>query len=639
MTTVTDSSSDTASDGGEPAAVADADVTAASGPGRWGRLPVLATLAAVYIAVAAPTRVAAINPLGSTPTFVLVAAAGLVALLLCPRPSWFLRGCLAGAAGLGAVVAAGAGRTLMVWLAVALLLTVWTTAGRRLAPGLPEAAPGSAVPVVAASFVAVRAGSQLGANWQPLAALAAGGVVALLWSWILPVDLRDRLTGMGHAIDRVLTAVIAVPAAAVAWVGGRLGALVARRDTEAGWSAPAPAAVHSRSPRSADRPRRRLRPWTVPVAAVALVGLSGWFGFRTLGGDDPASTLAAGPGGGSATTTPEIPEDAGGIELRSAGTVGVLPPTGPIPEAYQGDDWFPSFRRDMAWVMDERVAWRPMNVQRVLDVETPTVNVRDRQRVSWTAPPCDCRRVTVWLYGGSGAFGVGQRDEHTIASELARAAAADGITLDVRNRGMPGQMHWRNSTRLAWDLTQEPPPDLVVFYEGAEEVASEFELRDRGLGNTVAPLESFVTDLYDEVAGVPVEPPPAPDGVSLNGWPTVDSEERAPGELAADRYDRSRAMSRWTAQAADLPVRYFWQPSRYDRGDVPADAAARAAAYTGAAAALPDDVRDLSGTLAGTERPVFYDDTNHNELGASLVAAAIWRDLRDEVTALAQEPS
>ncbi len=617
----------------------DVELTAPTEPGRWGRLPVLATLAAVYIAVVAPTRVAAVNPLGSTAAFALIAAAGLAALLLTPRPSWFLRGCLAGAAGLGAVIAAGAGRTLMVWLAVALLLTVWTTAGRRLAPFIPTAAPGSAVPVVAASFVAVRTGTQIGANWQPLAALAAGGVVALLWSWILPVAVGDRLTGIGHAADRFLTAVIAVPAAAVAWVAVRLGSLVARRDTGAGWSPPPAAEVHSRSLRSADRPRRRLRPWTVPVVVVALVGMAGWFGIRALGGDDPAQNLAAGPAAGSATTSPEIPEDAGGIELRSAGAVGVLPPTGPIPEAYQGDDWFPSFRRDMAWVMDERVAWRPMNVQRVLDVETPTVNVRDRQRVSWTAPPCDCRRVTVWLYGGSGAFGVGQRDDHTVASELARAAAADGITLDVQNRGMPGQMHWRNSTRLAWDLTQEPPPDLVVFYEGAEEVASEFELRDRGLGNTVAPLESFVTDLYDEVAGVPSEPPPAPDGVSLNGWPTVDSEERAAGELAADRYDRSRAMSRWTAQAADLPVRYFWQPSRYDRGQPPADVAARAAAYTGAAAALPDDVRDLSGTLADTDRPVFYDDTNHNELGASLVAAAIWRDLRDEVTALAQEPS
>ncbi len=611
-----------------------ADLTAGAGAGERPRLPVLAAVAAVYIAVVGPAQVAALNPLGSTVRFVAVAAAGLLALLLTPRPSWFLRGCLAVVAGFGAAVAAGAGRTLLVWLAMALVLAAWTAAGRRIAPFLPAAAPGSAVPVAAATFVAVRAGSQLGANWQPLAAVLAGGATALVWSWLAPRAVTDRLAAVGRRLDHALTAVLSVPVGALTWLVARLGSLVARRDTGGGWEDPPPAEVHSRSPRSVARPARRLRPWTVPVAVVALVALSGWFGVRTLRGDDTPAASAA------ATTVPEdVPDDADGIEVRSAAAVGVLPPTGTVPDAYRGDAWFPSFRRDMAWVMDERVAWRPMNVQRVLDVATPTVNVRDRVRTSWTAPPCDCRRLTVWLYGGSGAFGVGQRDDHTIASELARAAAADGITLDVQNRGIPGQMHWRNSTRLAWDLTQSPPPDLVVFYEGAEEVGAELELRRRGLGNTLAPFESFITGLYDEVANVPDEPPPAPDGVSLDGWPTVDSTDRSPGELAAARYDRSRAMSRWTTEAADLPVRYYWQPSRFDGGaDAGADGG-RAAAYRGATAALPDDVRDLSGTLDGTNRPVFYDDTNHNERGAALVAATMWKDLRGEVTTLARERS
>ena len=381
------------------------------------------------------------------------------------------------------------------------------------------------------------------------------------------------------------------------------------------------------------------------MAVLALVALLGWFGVRSLRSDGGAPAWASTPTGQAAVTdapadTAEVPTDAGGIEVRSAAAVGVLPPTGPAPDAYRGAAWFPSFRRDMAWVMDERVAWRPMTVQRVLDVATPTVNVKDRVRTSWTAPPCgDCRRVTIWLYGGSGAFGVGQRDGHTIASELARAAAADGVALDVQNRGIPGEMHWRNSTRLAWDLTQSPPPDLVVFYEGAEEVSSELELRRRGLGNTLAPFESFITGLYDEVAGVPDQPPPPPAGVRLDGWPTVDSTPRPPGKLATDRYERSLAMSRWTTRAADLPVRYYWQPSRFDDGADTATSPERAAAFRGAADALPDEVRDLSGTLTGTDRPVFYDDTNHNERGAALVAAAMWKDLRGEVTTLARERS
>ncbi|MFM7062365.1 MAG: hypothetical protein ACKO04_02560 [Actinomycetes bacterium] len=618
----------------------DVDLSTSLAVDRSSRFPILATLAAVYTALVAPAQVAALNPLGSTLMFLLVAAAGLVAMLVAPRSSWFVRNCLAVVAGVGTVVAAGAGRTLLVWVTLALVLTVWTVAGRRPVPFVPVSAPGSAIPVVVASFLAVRAGSRLGANWQPLVILALGGLVALVWTWIVSTGPAQRLEAAGHAVDRALTRALLVPVAAVTWLLNSAGSLIARRDTSPGWSDPSPTKADRRSLRSADRPARRLRPWTVPVAVVAVLGLGLWFGVRVIWGDGtgrPEPAVGATP----VPTTRDAasgPDDAGGIEVRSAAGVGVLPPTGPIPEAYRGDEWFPSFRRDMAWVMDERVAWRPMNVQRVLDVTTPTVNVRDRERATWTPPPGDGRPVTVWLYGGSGAFGVGQRDEHTIASELAKAAAAEGVALDVRNRGIPGQMHWRNSTRLAWDLTQSPPPDLVLFYEGAEEVASELELRARGLGNTVAPFESFITNLYDEVAGVPEQPPPAPDGVSLDGWPTVDATGRRPGELAADRYQRSRAMSRWTTGNANLPVRYYWQPSRYDRGGETVDAA-RAAAFVGAGAALPDDVRDLSGTLTNTDGPVFYDDPNHNEQGAALVAAAIWKDLRDQLTALARESS
>jgi hypothetical protein len=278
-----------------------------------------------------------------------------------------------------------------------------------------------------------------------------------------------------------------------------------------------------------------------------------------------------------------------------------------------------------------------MEVQRVLDVETPTVNVHARVRDSWTAPECGCERVTLWFYGGSGAFGLGQRDAHTLPSELARAAWADGIALDVHNRGMPGQMHWRNATRFSWDLSVAHHPDIVVFYDGAEEVESELELRSRGLGDTRAPLEAFITDLYDEVAEVPDPLAPPPPGVELDGWPTVADAPDAPGELAAIRYDRSRGMSRTAAEAAGLPIRWFWQPSRFE--SVPADARGgdptRRRTFQGAIEALPDDVDQVHDALAELDGPLFADDAIHNERAARALARAMWAVLRSQVVELA----
>ena len=73
------------------------------------------------------------------------------------------------------------------------------------------------------------------------------------------------------------------------------------------------------------------------------------------------------------------------------------------------------------------------------------------------------------MYGGSTTYGLNQRDDHTIASELARVAHEHGVTIDIDNRGALGHLHWMEAERFAWDLTIEAPPDMVIFYDGVNE--------------------------------------------------------------------------------------------------------------------------------------------------------------------------
>ena len=62
-------------------------------------------------------------------------------------------------------------------------------------------------------------------------------------------------------------------------------------------------------------------------------------------------------------------------------------------------------------------------------------HVVDGRRATWRpAVTPGCRPAKVWMFGGSTAFGQGQRDDHTIASELARVAWEDGIAVDVTKR-------------------------------------------------------------------------------------------------------------------------------------------------------------------------------------------------------------
>jgi hypothetical protein len=302
-------------------------------------------------------------------------------------------------------------------------------------------------------------------------------------------------------------------------------------------------------------------------------------------------------------------------------------------------EWHDELREDMAWVLDDRVALRPFEVYRVLDVETRHVNVRDGERETWRAPECDCERLTLWLYGGSAVFGIEQRDHQTIASHLVKVAYEDGIVLDVRNRGLPGQLHWRNAFRFSWDLTWEDPPDLVAFYDGADEVDSALVLSERGLGDTRAPFEPFSEELYEELFDVPEQLQP-PTDIDYLGWPTLsDLPNDDPGRLAIARYDRTREMSRDAAAIADTPVRWFWQPTRHAHADweSPAeegtDAAdpERAAAFARAADLLDDEVIDLTEVFAAVDQPLYANEVHHSERGARIVAEAIYRALRPDL--------
>ena len=96
------------------------------------------------------------------------------------------------------------------------------------------------------------------------------------------------------------------------------------------------------------------------------------------------------------------------------------------------------------------------------DYRSDTINIVDGERATVLPAKCDCVPREVWLVGGSAAFGSGQRDDHTIASELVRAAGADGVSLRVRNLGVPGFTLWQEYLLVVDRLLRSgSPPDLL----------------------------------------------------------------------------------------------------------------------------------------------------------------------------------
>jgi len=92
-------------------------------------------------------------------------------------------------------------------------------------------------------------------------------------------------------------------------------------------------------------------------------------------------------------------------------------------------------------------------------------------------------------------------------------------------------------------------------------------------------------------------------------------------------------------------VRYFWQPSRYDRPLIPGEPHWSTWQENDmrrmmqvAADSLPSDVVNLREVLAGDTTPMFTDDVHHNEKGARIVAEAMFRELEPQLRALGARP-
>lgn len=282
------------------------------------------------------------------------------------------------------------------------------------------------------------------------------------------------------------------------------------------------------------------------------------------------------------------------------------------------------------------------------DWESRHTNIVDGARRT-ARPDCDCPRVTVWLVGGSEVFGLGQRDGHTIASELAREGARRGLALDVHNLGVPGWTLWDEYRMLQQRLGEGQRPDLVVFVDGFNDMAY-------SMIQTVTRGPSWDRPVFNDITG---DPDMIADFQALGSdevgrrLAAVGGASRL-GELAGRRYAdlQTRVRSMLTDQQIDSA--FFFQPDafagpnqrdaarfepNYDPAHVDPLGEVLAAAADVASTEAGNDVIDLRPAFATEPAAVFYDLAHTNERGAATIADALADALTERLRRLARPPA
>jgi lysophospholipase L1-like esterase len=297
------------------------------------------------------------------------------------------------------------------------------------------------------------------------------------------------------------------------------------------------------------------------------------------------------------------------------------------------------------------------------------------------------KKVSVWFFGASALFGAGQRDDHTIPSEFARLAEADGIPLQVRNYGRPGVAMWQELELFQQLVASGQKPDLVVFYDGFNDLAWQMNLdlsaeptnvydRSRGqetnagangvdattrsAGDTSSsPGSTTVSDvvgaywdqsashhvydaLHDLFAGSDQPKVQFAAGVDQTLPAQTPEQISEAARNAISIQSRAATLAHAVATSAGADVSFFWQPTVFTKKLLADEkryltlATYEPARWVPAIKQTRELLKktpfvDLGGALDSATTPVLWDFVHTNEEGARLTASAIYADLRPQL--------
>ena len=480
-----------------------------------------------------------------------------------------------------------------------------------------------------APFVAGLVLWALGLEIAALAVLVLGTGL-LLAGWVRPSSVRrvERwLLAFGHLVGTALRIVLLGLVEVLVFLPLSLLVKVLRRDLLVERRAGRPGRWMARRPAEAPVPRR---PFALEVTTPTPAFRFAYAGVRIVGWVVIVLALNYGLGWLWDEWFGTHDQPVASSSAQSAEELAASP-------AMADDPWAPEY-----WAAFRSLDYefRPFLLSRVGAIDTGGITVEGARRRSYEAPGLPEGAPEVWFLGGAALWGVGQRDDHTIPSEVARLAEAAGTPIRAVNLGQPGYTSWQSALLLEQELAVRPAPDLVVFYDGADDVAVQIERPDEdpthynveGVTAALVGRDSArdqAEDWWEDYRETSVVNRLLERVEGLVGVQSAAADPPGLAERVADLHARSVDLARFVAGDHGVPILFSWQAAAGVPGDGGAYRQVTRDPDTG-----PAPVLDLSRVLddAGD---VYLDGVLTNERGAALVAASLWPTIDD---ALASPP-
>ncbi|MEZ5083948.1 MAG: SGNH/GDSL hydrolase family protein, partial [Bacteroidales bacterium] len=146
-------------------------------------------------------------------------------------------------------------------------------------------------------------------------------------------------------------------------------------------------------------------------------------------------------------------------------------------DCYQNTVWVEKYYHELAACNVSE--WKPYVYWQRKPFEGEFININDQgYRQTVIKPfPFEQKQNTLKLFffGGSTMWGSGVRDKFTIPSLVGNELAKNKFSADITNLGESGYVSMQEVVKLNLELKKGNIPDIVVFYDGANDIFSSLQ--------------------------------------------------------------------------------------------------------------------------------------------------------------------
>ncbi len=151
-------------------------------------------------------------------------------------------------------------------------------------------------------------------------------------------------------------------------------------------------------------------------------------------------------------------------------------------ESYKNSPWARDYDREL--FASYNTSWRPYVYWRRTPLQGKHINV-DAQGRRYTVPPAKnagnaARKLKIFMFGGSTLWGEGVRDRYTLPSLVWQDLAARQISAEITNFGEVAYVNTQELIDLIQQLERGNVPDVVIFYDGYNDVYAALQNQSAG---------------------------------------------------------------------------------------------------------------------------------------------------------------